>query len=471
MGRTIWILVLISILILSFAACTTAVSGIGMIDDFINKENKQEPVQDPDEIDSGDVGTPEDPVEPYYPDEPGEEDGIEETEEPAEVPGEAGVPDEEVGGETTQEEPEELYEDPEVLATFHPQLPDALIQNLKYDKYPISHHYLLVTTDALNVRALPSSKASVIHRLSHFEKVKLLEEVRGEYLEKYGTDRWYRIEWEDEGGTQTGYVFSSLAEHRYFQFDKMLASAKKLQEEINSHKTAYISNYKNKNGKAPLYKGATKDKYGGRRDQSAPAYVDPDDKSEFRYIQDGTLVSILDEKDGYIKIRTLNFEGEYWVPKKYVSLTNSIKELTKVIVVDRKNQNQATFEYIDGRWNLISYVLATTGVRGKYSLETELGYYMAIETRPKFLYLDDETKAIAGYAPYAIRFNGGAYIHGVPVEYEIVDGKRVDPGEQEYLSTIGTTPRSHKCVRNYTSHAKFLYDWVEIGKSAVIVIE
>jgi len=41
----------------------------------------------------------------------------------------------------------------------------------------------------------------------------------------------------------------------------------------------------------------------------------------------------------------------------------------------------------------------------------------------------------------------------------------------EYSSTIGTTPRSHKCVRNYTSHAKYLWDWSEIGKTAVIVIE
>jgi len=159
------------------------------------------------------------------------------------------------------------------------------------------------------------------------------------------------------------------------------------------------------------------------------------------------------------------------VPKKYITTWHSIKELTKVVVIDRKNQNEGVFEFRDGKWNLISYIFATTGEKAKYKEETSLGYFMAIQTRERFLYLDDETREISGYAPYAIRFNGGAYIHGVPVEFEILEEERVDPGIKEYLYTIGTVPRSHKCVRNYTSHAKFLYDWIEIGKSAVIVIE
>ena len=63
---------------------------------------------------------------------------------------------------------------------------------------------------------------------------------------------------------------------------------------------------------------------------------------------------------------------------------------------------------------------------------------------------------------------------GNVIEEEIVEDiviERVDPGHREALTSLGTTPRSHKCVRNFTSHAKFIYEWAEIGKTIVIVIE
>ena len=34
----------------------------------------------------------------------------------------------------------------------------------------------------------------------------------------------------------------------------------------------------------------------------------------------------------------------------------------------------------------------------------------------------------------------------------------------EYSPTLGTTPRSHMCVRNATSHAKFVYDWAPVNE-------
>ncbi len=157
---------------------------------------------------------------------------------------------------------------------------------------------------------------------------------------------------------------------------------------------------------------------------------------------------------------------------KYINTKKPLTNLNKIIIVDRKNQNQGVLEFIDGQWTLISYGLSTTGVKGTYSLETPLGYYMAIEKRDKFLYFEDGTTKIAGYAPYAIRFSGGGYIHGVPVNYKIKDdNKMIDPGMIEYLHSIGTTPRSHMCVRNYTSHAKFLHSWADIGETALVVIE
>lgn len=366
---------------------------------------------------------------------------------------------------------EEEKEEYDVKKVYHTELPEAIIKNLKYEKYPISYDYLLITGKVVNVREEPTVASKILKSLTQYEKVNLLKEVKGQFSDNFQTDSWYKILWEENGELKYGYVFGGLAEPRQFQFEKMKESLEKLKQQTDNHPMAFIANYKNWNGAAPLYQGKKIDQYGTRWYQSAPAYILPDEKSEFRYIEDGTLVSVLDKQGNFRKIKTLNFQGEYWVPDKYVNFKNSIQELTKVIVVDRKNQNQAVFEYIDGRWNLVSYTLATTGAKAQYKLETPLGYYMVIETVPRFLYLHDITKEIDGYAPYGIRFNGGAFIHGVPVNFIITEDKRIDPGMREYLFTIGTVPLSHRCVRNYTSHAKFLYDWIELGKSAVIVIE
>ena len=96
---------------------------------------------------------------------------------------------------------------------------------------------------------------------------------------------------------------------------------------------------------------------------------------------------------------------------------------------------------------------------------------MVIEKRSSFLYYRDGTKIISGYAPYAIRFTGGMYLHGIPVNFKYIEGKRVNPGLRETSSTIGTIPLSHGCVRNNTSHAKFLYDWLDMGESVIIIID
>lgn len=65
------------------------------------------------------------------------------------------------------------------------------------------------------------------------------------------------------------------------------------------------------------------------------------------------------------------------------------------------------------------------------------------------LFLKDGSSALGGYAPYASRFTNGAYIHGVPVNVPRT-------AMIEYSWSLGTVPRSHMCVRNATSHAKFI---------------
>jgi hypothetical protein len=63
-------------------------------------------------------------------------------------------------------------------------------------------------------------------------------------------------------------------------------------------------------------------------------------------------------------------------------------------------------------------------------------------------------------------------VHGVPRAFHYsATGALVDPGMSESLRTLGTTPQSHMCVRNYTSYAKFAYNWYKKGQCAVIVFE
>jgi len=366
-----------------------------------------------------------------------------------------------------QEEPNQGLE---LVQIFNTQIPENITVELKYDKYLISYDYLLMLKNA-NIRQLPTVEGDIIGNIGSMERIPVVAEVKGDYLEEWGSDSWYQVEWEEKGEFKTGFIFSGLAEVRKFQFDKMVESIEVLEQSASSGPLAYISNYKNANGIPPKINGQTWDSYGYRRSQSAAGYLEPNKSSKFRYIPDGMLVEVLDKKNGFTKVKVVGFEGEYWVLDKYINTKKTLTKLNKVIIVDRKNQNQGVFELIDGKWTLISYGLSTTGVRGTYSLETPLGYYMAIEKRDKFLYLEDGTTKIAGYAPYAIRFSGGGYIHGVPVNYKMENGKRIDPGMIEYLHSIGTTPRSHMCVRNYTSHAKFLHSWADIGETAFIVIE
>ena len=214
------------------------------------------------------------------------------------------------------------------------------------------------------------------------------------------------------------------------------------------------------------------DKIGGRRSQSAPGYPDLSNLNEFDYLGDGTLVNVLTAGPKYTRISLVQNGGIYFVPNRYIATPPAVTALKKAVVIDRVNQNEIVFEKMGTEWDVISYTMATTGTTGTYHQPTPLGYYYGIEKRERFYYYKDGTTSIQGYAPYAIRFAGGAYLHGVPVNYKYKqDGSRIDPGKIEFSKTLGTVPLSHKCVRNYTSHAKFVYDWYTPGEMTIIVME
>lgn len=259
---------------------------------------------------------------------------------------------------------------------------------------------------------------------------------------------------------------------RSFQWQKMsdLIDSLLIFEEMAKEFGA-LSNYKNRKGVAPLVDSssrdayrAVQDKYGVKRDQSIPLYYADNLETPHRYGRDGSLVSIVRDSADYLLVTPATFGGEWWVPEKYVDRLGGA-DFRKLIFIDRLHQHAAAVEQGDTSWLVRSMNPITSGLqRPPYKRETPAGIFVVRGKLKSMAFLRDGTSEAGGYAPWASRFSGGAYIHGVPVNYphNVV---------YEFSGTLGTTPRSHMCVRSATSHAKFIYDWAPVGESLVIVFD
>lgn len=261
---------------------------------------------------------------------------------------------------------------------------------------------------------------------------------------------------------------------RCFQWDKIKERLALLETIcLSPSQWAIIQNYKNRNGEAPLVKryqrnvyGRIADTLGIERYQSVPLYLPTDTITPERYGQDGELTRFIDRQGSFVRAEPIFTKGEWMIPQKYVKNIGDTVIFNHVIVVDRHNQNIVTLERVqEKRWKIRSMNPATTGQhRPPYAQETPLGMFVLQEKKIKMVYLKDGSQKTGGYAPYASRFTDGAYIHGVPVAVP-------QTSQIEYSWSLGTTPRSHMCVRNATSHAKFVYNWAPVNETIIFVIE
>ncbi len=232
-----------------------------------------------------------------------------------------------------------------------------------------------------------------------------------------------------------------------------------------------VQNRRNASGEASLVDSATinayenaQDRYGVERYQSAPLYLPGDTLTPDRYATDGGLLRIDGQEGSFLKVTHVYYDGEWLVPAKYVKNIGKPR-FDHIACVDVTNQNIATLERSDSVWLVRSMNPATTGVHNPpYAKETPLGIFVVQEKKTKMYYYIDGTTIIAGYAPWASRFSNGGYIHGVPTNHP-------EAPIIEYGWTLGTTPRSHMCVRNASSHAKFIFDSWPVFGSLVIVLE
>lgn len=261
---------------------------------------------------------------------------------------------------------------------------------------------------------------------------------------------------------------------RIFQWDKIRERLAYLETvQLEKASWAILKNYKNINGEAPLVhqyaRNAYKliaDTFGTERYQSVPLYLINDSLVPERYGRDGSLVKLLtsDTLD-FVRVKGVSFDGEWNVPKRYVKSISDTVVFKKAIFIDVTNQNITTLEKSNSAWLVRSMNPATTGRhKPPYAHETPTGIFVVEDKRWKMAYLKDGSPDMGGFAPYASRFTNGAYIHGVPT---------VHPGTDiiEYSPSLGTTPRSHMCVRNASSHAKFVYEWASVNKTIVFVLD
>jgi len=261
---------------------------------------------------------------------------------------------------------------------------------------------------------------------------------------------------------------------REFQWDKIKEKLVKVDSlrEKNSDRWAILQNKSNRNGKPANAKEFTTNEYHGIVDrfgvpayQSIPLFLACDLIVPERYALDGSLVNIVGEEGDFVIAFTTFCDEEYLIPKKFVHQITGTPDFAKVIVVDRTNQNISTFEKVGDTWKVRSMNPATTGLhKPPYQKETPLGLFVLQQKVAKMEFYADGTTNIAGFAPYASRFSAGGYIHGVPINYPRTE-------MIEFSSTLGTTPRSHMCVRNATSHAKFVFDNFPVDDTLVFVIE
>ena len=259
---------------------------------------------------------------------------------------------------------------------------------------------------------------------------------------------------------------------RCFQWDQIGSIIDTISSFLNRNETfGILQNYKNKIGYPPLTKeyiinsyNSVEDNYQTLRHQGIPLYSLFNDESPVRYSRDGSLVSLISKGKEFDIIEHAYIKGIWRVPKQYFHPIKAEK-FNKIIFIDKTNQNITAMEFVSTVWHIKSMNPATTGAfKPPYKEETPNGIYVLQNTKPKMFFLRDGTDRIGGFAPYASRFCGGAYIHGIPVNY---------PRKKfiEYSKTLGTIPLSHMCIRNATSHAKYIYDWGKKNKTLIIIIE
>ena len=329
---------------------------------------------------------------------------------------------------------------------------DKIKIHIKYggEDLPKLLDYVFVKTLYARVRQNPWSNSEEIYRAKFDSKYLVKEKVR------VGGTVWYKV----VTPNGEGYIYGNTVQLRTFKFPKMLERIVEVENFVNEKKNekiklastnSYLPNPYNKDMRR------TKDKYGVSIDQNIVG-VYKKENIEI-HIPDRSILSVekIDGKYAEVKVENIK-ESPLKIEKKYLSYRPNIeKGFKKAVVVDVENQNLGVFEKVENDWILISYIYAKTGIESELGFETPRGSYIVpmlkYEMGYRGLYGED-----AGIAKYAIRFSGGGYLHGTPIEHDEEFNEDFFLNQKE--TGLGTFKGTRKCIRNTVSHSKFLFDWM-----------
>lgn len=336
---------------------------------------------------------------------------------------------------------------------FDNKIPENIKTDIKYtgDDLPKLLDYIFIKTKYGNVRKFPTGSSEIIYQVSFNQKLQLLEK---RSQKGSNTTYWYKV----LTPNGIGYISSVYCEDRSFRFDKMMERIQNVEKFIDNNNEAgirlgstnsYVPNPYNKDMLR------IKDKYGTSLDQN----IIGEYNGEKIYIPDRSVLSILSEgkKEAEVRVEGIK-EFPLVIDKKYLTEKPNISTgFKKAIVADIDNQNLAAFEKIEGEWVLVSYIYGKTGIESILGFETPRGSFIVPMIKYEMGYRGNFGEDL-GIARYAIRFSGGGYLHGTPVDYPEEPNKEFFLAQKE--TGLGTFKGTRKCIRNTVSHAKFLFEWI-----------
>lgn len=337
------------------------------------------------------------------------------------------------------------------MGVYDNEIPKGIVINEKYQGgHPKVLDYVFVRSRIANLRDLPSTNGKIIGKYSYDTKLKAIKKVL------YYGNSWFYVE--DSKGKK-GYISANVVRKRTFRFQKALDKINELETFIKKENSlgrevvstnSYVPNPNNKDFKR------RKDRYGTSLDQSSIGRVVG--TNEMIYIPDRSILSIIQKNETTSKVKVASIPETLIVSNSSLSRNPKIQQnFSKVVAIDISNQNMIVFEKNNGgEWEVISYVYSKTGIESQLGFETPKGFFIAPMVKYIMPY-NGETGKRQGYARYAMRFSGGGYLHGTPINYSEEINKEFFMKQKE--KTLGTFTGTRKCIRTTEEHAKFLFDW------------
>ena len=188
--------------------------------------------------------------------------------------------------------------------------------NLKYDKNSLkdADNFLFIGNSNV-LRELPSNSSSAVASLKYKDKPKLLLEFTS--LKNNGTQKWFLAEFGEKSKVR-GYIQENKKViKRGFYWDKMVSKMEHVNafivDTLEKKEDVYVvTEYR------PLASDyySKKDKFGNRSNQSIKGYENSNKEGEYINIPDRTLLRVLGEENGMLKIETPMYGGPYYIDKK-----------------------------------------------------------------------------------------------------------------------------------------------------------